>query len=85
VQEGGFSPDSSEHEGDAVLLKERRQPWDVRLSSHTSCVTESRSCLALAVVAGIASSDEPVRGLADSCPSIFSIEIGNDRIRVPVA
>jgi hypothetical protein len=29
--------------------------------------------------------DEPVRGLANSCPSIFSIEIGNDRIRVPVA
>jgi hypothetical protein len=46
---------------------------------------QTPSCLALAVVAGIVSSDEPVRGLADSCPSIFSIEIGNDRSRVPVA
>jgi hypothetical protein len=43
------------------------------------------SCLALTVVARIASGDEPVRGLADSCPSIFSIEIGNERIRVSVA
>jgi len=34
---------------------------------------------------GIVSSEEPVRGLADACPSNFSIEIGNDRIRVPVA
>jgi len=33
----------------------------------------------------MASSDELMREVADSCPSIFSIEIGNDRIRVPVA
>ena len=43
------------------------------------------SCLAPAVIAEIDSSDEPVRGRADSCPSIFSIEMGNDRIRAPVA
>jgi hypothetical protein len=29
--------------------------------------------------------DEPIRGLADSNPSTFSIEIGNDRIRLPIA
>ena len=44
-----------------------------------------RSCLALAVFAQIASRYELARGLADSCPSIFSIETGNDRTRVPVA
>ena len=42
MQKVGFSSDSSWHEGDAVLLKERRQPWDVRLLSYTSCATESR-------------------------------------------
>ena len=33
----------------------------------------------------IASSGELVRGLEDSSPSTFSIEIGNERNRVPVA
>ena len=48
----------------------------------------NRTTLAPIVLCGLgalASGDEPVRVLADWCPSIFSIEIGNDRIRMPVA
>ena len=40
--------------------------------------------LVLPAVPAIAASGEPVRLLADSCPSTFSIEIGNERTRVPV-
>ena len=40
---------------------------------------------ALPIVRAIAASGELVRGLEDSCPSTFSIEIGNERTRVPVA
>jgi hypothetical protein len=46
---------------------------------------QTASRLELAVVAAISSSDELVRGLADACPRTFSIEIGSDRIRAPVA
>jgi hypothetical protein len=53
------------------------------LSRHASIQTASR--LALPISRAIASSGELMRRLADSCPNTFSIEIGNERTRAPVA
>ena len=55
----------------------------VRWAEEKPVQTASR--LALPISRAIASRGERVRALEDLCPSTFSIEIGNERTRVPVA
>jgi hypothetical protein len=62
-----------------------RNPKGVSLYRRLSIRIQTAPWLAPPVVPAITSSYELVRRLEDSRPSTFSIEIGNERTRVPRA